>query len=450
VSIRHRHPSQALLIGSAASALLVRDWLAMMAGSSPVRSRRVRSAAGLMSVAGLAGLAAGAHYATGSAGEFRHGLLALVALAAVAVIAPVALDQRGTVARLLAWRPMVGLGVISYGVYLWHWPVFLAINGERTGWSGFPLFVLRCVATLALATVSWWLIEQPIRRWRPARVPLLPLAGATVATAAAVTVLVVPVGSRPGDAVARGLPPTVLPAALSSSSAPISSSPAVVAPRDRTGPRTVSVFGDSIAWTLLRYLPQTPGFNFIDHTNLGCGVVRGGPYRYFGQVHDQQPECDAWPARWSEQVAQDRPDVVLVLVGRWETMDRWHDGRWTHVGDRSFDGYLSGELQQAFTLLGASGARLVVATEPYNRRGEQPDGSLYPEDRPERVTRWNVLLRRVLAQHPNIGVLNLNKKLCPDSVYTANVDGIQVRSDGVHLTPEGVSWLTPWLEQSVQ
>ena len=94
---------------------------------------------------GLAGLAAAAHYATGSVGEFRHGLLIVVAVAAAAVIAPVALEQDGLVARVLAWRPLVWLGAISYGVYLWHWPIFLVLNGERTGWSGLPLFALRCV-----------------------------------------------------------------------------------------------------------------------------------------------------------------------------------------------------------------------------------------------------------------------------------------------------------------
>jgi peptidoglycan/LPS O-acetylase OafA/YrhL len=445
--------AQALLVGAAASALLVRDWPAMTAGRSPVQSQRGRAAARILSVAGLVGLAAAAHYATGSAREFRHGLLIAVALASVAVIAAVALDQHGAAARMLAWRPLVLLGVISYGVYLWHWPVFLVINGERTGLSGFPLFVLRCLVTVALATASWWLIERPIRRWRPTRVPQLALAGATVAAAVAVTVLVVPVGKRVGDPAAVALPPGVSQAALSLSPTPAGAAPdgaPSVAQRETGAPRTVSVFGDSIAWTLMRYLPQTPGFNFIDHTNLGCGVVRGGPYRYFDQIKDQQPECDEWPTRWSEQVARDRPDVVVLLVGRWETMDRVHDGQWTRIGDPTFDAYLSGELRQAFGVLGATGARLVVATEPYNRRGEQPDGSLYPEDQPDRVTRWNTLLRGVLALHPNVGVLDLNKKLCPDGVYTADVDGIQVRSDGVHLTPEGVSWLTPWLEQSVQ
>ena len=47
-------------------------------------------------------------------------------------------------------------------------------------------------------------------------------------------------------------------------------------------------------------------------------------------------------------------------------------------------------------------------------------------------------------------ILDLKKKLCPEGVYTAKVDGIQVRSDGVHLTDEGVKWLTPWLEESLR
>ncbi len=144
-------------------------------------------------------LAALAHYATGSAREFRAGLLLMVALAAVLVVAPVALDQSGFVARALACRPLVWLGAISYGVYLWHWPIFLALNGERTGWSGWRLFALRCAATVAVAAASWWLLEQPIRRWRPVIVPMLPLAGATAATAAAVTMLVLPVGAKPTD-----------------------------------------------------------------------------------------------------------------------------------------------------------------------------------------------------------------------------------------------------------
>ena len=78
-----------------------------------------------------------------------------------------------------------------------------------------------------------------------------------------------------------------------------------------------------------------------------------------------------------------------------------------------------------------------------------PDGSLYPEDNPVRVTDWNRLLRAVIAAYPGTRLLDLGRKLCPNGTFTWTVDGVQVRSDGVHLTPEGVRWLTPWLTREL-
>lgn len=437
--------AQALLVGAAAAALLVRDWPALMAGWSVIATRRGRWAVRVLPVAGLAVLAAAAHYATGTANEFRAGLLGIVAVAAIAVIAPVALHQTGLVARILSWRPLVWLGTISYGVYLWHWPVFLLLNGERTGWSGLGLFAARCVVTVAVAAASWWVIEQPIRRWEPLRVPMLPLAAAASATAVAATVLIVPVGEHP--LTGRSDVATAVVVSPSSPGDKLPVRPAVL--RDPNRPRTVSVFGDSIAATLMQYLPATPGYHFIDHTVIGCSIVRAGPYRYFGKTLEQKPECDGWPNRWAKQVAQDQPDVAVLMIGRWETVDRVNEGRWTHIGDPTFDGYLAAELRRALDVLGSTGARVVVTTVPYSRYGEKSDGSLYPEDQPKRVDLWNTLLRRVVARHPEVAVLDLNKKLCPTGVYTAKVDGIKVRSDGVHLTREGVAWLTPWLQESI-
>ena len=436
--------AQALLVGAAAAALLVRDWSTLTMGGPYLRNRWLRWVARILPFVGLAVLAAAAHYATGAAREFRGGLLIIVALAAVLVVAPVALEQDGPVARVLAWRPLVWLGAISYGVYLWHWPIFLALNGERTGWSGWSLFALRCAATVAMAAASWWLLEQPIRNWRPVIVPMLPLAGAMAATAAAVTMLVLPVGTKP-DA-----PPSadIDSAALVLPEVPVEvTSPSGQLP---AGTRTVAVFGDSVAWTLMRYLPATPGLSFTNYTTIGCGIARGGPYRYFGDTLNQKPECDAWPSRWSQRIKHDRPDVVLLIIGRWEIVDRMHEGGWTQIGDPAYDAYLRGELGRALDILGSTGARVVVTTEPYNRRGEKPDGSLYPEDDPDRVDEWNTLLRRVVGQRPNVTVLDLNKKLGPNGAYTTRVDGIRMRSDGVHPTPEAVEWLMPWLTKALR
>jgi lysophospholipase L1-like esterase len=92
----------------------------------------------------------------------------------------------------------------------------------------------------------------------------------------------------------------------------------------------------------------------------------------------------------------------------------------------------------------------MVANLPYSRRGERPDGSLYPEDQPQRVDEWNTMLGKTIGNRPDVRILDLKKKLCPQGRYTDKVDGLQVRSDGVHLTEEGVQWLTPWLEQSLK
>ncbi|MGV0812088.1 acyltransferase family protein [Mycolicibacterium boenickei] len=438
--------AQALLVGAAAAALLVRDWSALTMSGTLIRARWRRWVAWTSPVIGVAVLAVAAHLATGSAEQFRHGLLLVVAVGAVLVVAPVALDQDGYVARALAWYPLVTLGVISYGVYLWHWPIFLILNGERTGLSGWSLLALRCAVTIAVSWVSWWAIEQPVRHWRPQHVPMLRLSAATVATAAVVTMTVVPVGapSRPEG-------PDVTAAAAEvdvGAERPIAvgSPPARLAP----GTRTVAVFGDSVAWTLMRYLPATPGFHFSDYTTIGCGIARGGPYRSAGETLNQKPECDSWPERWTQRIAHDRPDTVLLMIGRWEAVDRTWRGRWTHIGNDAYDAYLKSELKRALDILGSTGARVVVTTAPYNRRGERSDGTLYPEDQPGRVQAWNTMLRNAAGQRPNVTVLDFNAKLNPDGKYTAKINGVRMRSDGVHPTSEAVQWLTPWLLDSLK
>lgn len=440
--------AQALLVGAAAAALLVRDWSALTVSRTLIRKRWRRWIAWVLPVFGIAVLAAAAHLATGSAADFRHGLLIAVALGAVLLVAPVALDQDGYVARALACRPLVALGAISYGVYLWHWPIFLILNGERTGLTGWPLLALRIAITIGVSWVSWRFIEQPVRRWRPQHVPMLPLAAASVATAAVVTMGVMPVTARPAQAPGPDIMSAALTGADVGAEVPVAvgSSPAHRDP----GTQAVAVFGDSVAWTLMRYLPKTPGFSFSDYTTIGCGIARGGPYRSTGESLKQKPECDTWPERWTQRIRHDRPDTVLLMIGRWETVDRMHGGEWTHIGEQDYNDYLGGELQRALDILGSTGARVVVTTALYNRRGERADGSLYPEDQPVRVQAWNSLLRKAVAERLNVSILDFNAKLNPGGGYTAWVDGIRMRSDGVHPTSEAVQWMTPWLMDSLK
>ncbi|MEA2466126.1 MAG: hypothetical protein QOJ57_252, partial [Thermoleophilaceae bacterium] len=73
---------------------------------------------------------------------------------------------RGLVRRVLASRVLTFLGMISYGVYLWHFAVLIQLDrwgfGEvaaKTGqWIWFPAAL---AGGVLLATISWYLVEQP-------------------------------------------------------------------------------------------------------------------------------------------------------------------------------------------------------------------------------------------------------------------------------------------------
>jgi peptidoglycan/LPS O-acetylase OafA/YrhL len=122
---------------------------------------------------------------------YRGGFV-LVDLATLAVIA-VLVHPSSHIGRVLGTAPLVWLGQRSYGIYLWHWPVFqLTRPGIDLQWSGLPIAVLRIGLTLGLAAASYRWIEQPIRhgalgrRW--AARPRLRRADANAALAGAAAV----------------------------------------------------------------------------------------------------------------------------------------------------------------------------------------------------------------------------------------------------------------------
>ena len=94
---------------------------------------------------------------------YRGGFL-LAALATTAVLFSVVCSQRSVLARCLSVAPLRYVGRISYGMYLWHFPLFIYIDNARTGLTGYPLFTVRVAVTLVVATASFYVIERPIRQ----------------------------------------------------------------------------------------------------------------------------------------------------------------------------------------------------------------------------------------------------------------------------------------------
>lgn len=100
----------------------------------------------------------------------RDGGATMVAIAAAGLIwALVSPGGRGLVRRILETRPLLWAGRISYGLYLWHLPVFNVIGRRQPAWPLFYLVVLKIAATFVLAALSYYFVEQPIQQWAKRR-----------------------------------------------------------------------------------------------------------------------------------------------------------------------------------------------------------------------------------------------------------------------------------------
>ncbi|MCB1249622.1 MAG: acyltransferase [Acidimicrobiales bacterium] len=150
-----------------ASALLIGCALAFVWPQWRLRAEVRAGARVLLDVAGVAALA-GLVWMFWSVGEFDtwlypFGFLACSLLSAVAIATVVHPASR--LGPALGNGPMRWVGVRSYGIYLWHWPIFMITRpGIDVQFEGLPLFAFRFGLTFAIAALSYRYVEEPIRR----------------------------------------------------------------------------------------------------------------------------------------------------------------------------------------------------------------------------------------------------------------------------------------------
>ena len=101
------------------------------------------------------------------------GLAALVPVLGCALVIHSTENERTRVAALLSWKPIVFVGLISYSLYLWHWPIFAFATYELLRPLTFLEALLCVLAAISAAVISWRFVEQPFRRRRkqPSKVP---------------------------------------------------------------------------------------------------------------------------------------------------------------------------------------------------------------------------------------------------------------------------------------
>jgi hypothetical protein len=368
---------------------------------------------------------------TGKSAVLFEGGYFLFALGVAAVIFCIVTAQAAPLSRALGNPVFRYLGKISYGTYLWHLPLFDLFDASRLHLFGLPLLAVRIAVTLVVATASFYLVEEPVRRgrmrslteWRAWLVTSAAFLGVVAVTVAA---------TLPATAEAAG----------SGAGIPVPTGPAYHGP-----PVGVTLFGDSLAFTAGWAIATTDvagpyDVTFHSEGILGCGLmvvgdqfVEGTEIPAGGACGATSPVREQWPAVWSGLLAAQRPNVTMVMAGRWEDSDQVVDGRRVHIGEAGYDALLRADLERAVAVGSSTGAYVILLTAPCTSTGEQPDGQPWPEDSPARRLRYDQLVRQVAAEHPaNVEAFDFGAEVCPGGRFDTTLDGVRVRlSDGVHF-----------------
>ena len=224
-------------------------------------------------------------------------------------------------------------------------------------------------------------------------------------------------------------------------------------------PVKVLLVGDSVGLTLgigVSADEKAYGITIANDAILGCGIVSGSEVDVHGTIYPVALPCNGvtppqWPTLYAQDVAQDDPNVALLVIGRWETATRtWSGdpGQFVSIGNPAFDAYIAQQLTLAIQVLSSRGARVLVATSPYFKdMPGPPGGGTWPSDNPVRVNELNAIIETVASRFPGtVGVVTLNAELDPGGAFASTIDGVTVReSDGVHISLAGGEWLAPWL-----
>ncbi|MGA2835668.1 MAG: acyltransferase family protein [Acidimicrobiales bacterium] len=437
--------AQSILLGSvlACSMTLVemrRGATGMAPAAHGAPSRRLLTALGL---AGFAGTFVLTYAMRGTTPfDYRGGFL-LSALSAAAIIVASVCVPGGPVARLLSLGPMVWMGAVSYGAYLWHYPVFVYLDTPRTGLSGPSLLAVRFASTFALAAASYYLVERPVMYgtfWRSLRA----VVPATAVLAGTVAVIVVGTVTPAVAQVVEGTSLTVSQHQALARAAAFTRKPV-----------RFMLVGDSIAVTMAIGLEvdsvRRYGVQFINEETLGCDLD-DIPVIIADRVDEPVSDCTHWRTLWAADVARTRPEVVGMEIGRWDIADHIYDGKVVYVGQPAWNTHLYDEINQAVDLFSVHGAKVVLFTMPdIDAADEAPGSAAYPENDQSRVNEFNAVVADVAAhRRSTVTLIDLNRKLDPHGRFQLAIDGVTVRwADGVHVSKAGGEWLQPFVLPAV-
>ena len=385
----------------------------------------------------------------------------LPALSVVTVVLLLGLQHEGGLRTGLAVRPLVALGAISYGVYLFHWPIFTLVDEARLGVGGPALLAARLGLTLAVAIASYHLLERPVRLHQRAPRPTL-VAGGVLTVAVLLLALTLPAntpvidtaGDAADEAAIRPEVPTEALAATGGTVVPPDAwdVPTLAAPTTNR-PVRILVLGDSTAKAtgggLARWAAAHPDQAQVTiEGQAGCGFVQGGT-RVFPQGDQEiSPECDTYVDEvLAAKVAELQPDVVMMMTTAWDVINQRFEGTGPQAPmDPEYRRSIERDLTDATgSVLGAGAPQVVWIAEPTVNPIWNPVPS--PQEEPERHGVLHDTMADLAADQPD-------QVAVADLAWWIDQAGLaedrEARPDGVHFsapTAEALAaeWLGPLL-----
>jgi peptidoglycan/LPS O-acetylase OafA/YrhL/lysophospholipase L1-like esterase len=358
---------------------------------------------------------------------YYRGGLALFALVSLVVITAVSGRAPGRAARVLSVRPLRWLGTVSYGVYLWHWPIIVFFTEEHVGVRGIPLDVLRVALTLAAAWVSYVVVERPIRSGA--------LTGRRIRQVTAGTlVVIIPAALFATSGTPLSADQSDGPIPVNGSTNPFLLYPSEIPPG---APRMLLVGDSGVAATgpAVRDEAERHGMVVATSSVINCAVLRpeGKIRSPNGDIDSQEPCHEVRQRLWRRLVEEFRPDVVVYyLANAGLPGDNLLDGEWVNDCDPSYDRYLARTLEGDAAVLQEHGASLVFTTTP------QP--AVLDARSRDKVACRNQTYADVAASLPDAGVIDL-----ASVVDDNNRDGIEMFEDPVHLSRDGSELAAEWM-----
>jgi peptidoglycan/LPS O-acetylase OafA/YrhL len=370
--------------------------------------------------------------------------------------------RTGLVQWALSCKVAVFIGLISYSLYLWHWPVLVFVRLFCGGSLSIVQNISVLFFILALSWISWRYIEQPVRRNRAVFTRRTLFLGASA-------FIVVFVGMRNVANDLHGLPQRFSPEAtrlliddkstLSEACRSAAASGGECTVGSPLGVETFAVVGDSYGGALL------PGIDFQARESRlrGSAFIKPGCYPLI-EVQVDRPACTAFVRQAFDQIRSNPQLKTVLLVGRWSTAIEsqrsgseaiftgfLQDFRTQRAGYDENRAVLARGFERTRDILKVSGL-LVVAHVPEQQTNVPISavfrlvlGQNYEISVPVAIVeKREIQTRRILADLAakyRYSILDASTVMCDEHKCAGIKDGRSLYSDDNHLSVYGSNFL---------